>query len=117
MSRSTTGGSVPDGEAFDDRRAAGRELRRAQRVRVAVAGLLDFGPAYGPPAGLFNFRGHNRSIGQILFADGHADSFRDADKNGTFAPQANAGGQPVVPINYPDFGSRVFFGTLTNGKP
>ncbi|MEZ6234345.1 MAG: prepilin-type N-terminal cleavage/methylation domain-containing protein [Phycisphaerales bacterium] len=77
----------------------------------------DFGPAYGPPRGIFNARGHSKSVGQLLFADGHADSFRDADNNGTFAPETNAGGQTVVPVNYPDFGNRVFFGTLTNGRP
>ena len=77
----------------------------------------DFGPAYGPPRGLFSVRGHNRSIGQLLFADGHVDSFRDVDNNGTFAPLTNSAGQAVVPVSYPDFGSKVFFGTLTNGRP
>jgi len=77
----------------------------------------DFGPAYGPPRGLFHGRGHDRSIGQLLLADGHVDSFRDTDDNGTFAPLTNASGQPVTPVSYPDFGGRVFFGTLSNGRP
>jgi prepilin-type N-terminal cleavage/methylation domain-containing protein len=80
--------------------------------------FTDFGPAYGGKGrSLFNPKGHNKTIGQLVFADGHVNSFTDTNFDGEFGPESNTGGQPVVPVNYPEFEGRVFFGTLTNGKP
>ena len=78
----------------------------------------DFGPAYGNRGhGSANARGTTKSIGQIVFADAHVDSFRDDDASGDFAPAHNESGQLIRPVEYPELQGKVFFGTLTDGRP
>ncbi|MFG0326697.1 MAG: prepilin-type N-terminal cleavage/methylation domain-containing protein [Phycisphaerales bacterium JB037] len=78
--------------------------------------FTDFGPAYASNHTIVNLRGHDRTVGQLVFADTHVDSFVDKDRDGVFAPLSNGSGQALTPVEYPEFGSRVFFGTLTNGR-
>jgi len=47
----------------------------------------DLGPAHGSGALIGGTVGHDRVYGQIAFADGHVDSFRDSDRDGAFGFQ------------------------------
>ncbi|MCB9846062.1 MAG: prepilin-type N-terminal cleavage/methylation domain-containing protein [Phycisphaeraceae bacterium] len=77
----------------------------------------DFGPAYASRGGVLNLRRHDRTVGLLSFADGHADMFKDLNADGVFAPDTDGSGRTLVPVTYREFEGRVFFGTLTNGKP
>ncbi|MFI4897462.1 MAG: type II secretion system protein [Phycisphaerales bacterium JB059] len=77
----------------------------------------DFGPAFGSRGRSVNARGHTKTIGQIVFADAHVDSFRDEDGSGDFAPAHNENGQLIRPLEYPELRGKVFFGAITTGKP
>lgn len=81
----------------------------------------DFGPAHGRSSFLGGGAGHDRVTGQIVFADGHVDVFRDLNRDNGFGfekdtadtPRLDADGRP----NYPDFGrSKVFPGLLPSGE-
>ncbi len=78
----------------------------------------DFGPAYGNRGrGSPNARGTTKSFGQFVFADAHVDSFTDQDGSGDFDAKRTAAGQLIRPVEYPELEGKVFFGTLTDGKP
>ena len=44
----------------------------------------DFGPAHLDSGGFFNQHNHAKTTGNIGFADGHVDSFRDRNRDGEF---------------------------------
>ncbi|MFK7883604.1 MAG: type II secretion system protein [Phycisphaerales bacterium] len=77
----------------------------------------DFGPAHGG-SGTFGVDGHDRQTGNFVFADGHASSFRDTNRDQHFsytepADELRPNGVPV----YPDFPDRNFFtGELLSGR-
>lgn len=78
--------------------------------------FTDFGPAHGG-RGLFGRDGHDRTIGNFVFADGHAASFFDlnGDQHFSYAtnPELRQNGLPV----YPDFPERnIFTGELLTGR-
>lgn len=78
--------------------------------------FADFGPAHNGKGGAGR-RGHDNVVGNILFADGHVDVFRDLNGDQTFnydptgEPRDN--GSPMYP-DFPD--NRVFTGELISGR-
>ncbi len=78
--------------------------------------LADFGPAHGGRKRI-GMRGHDRTIGNFLFADGHVKAFTDINGDQTFnydpAAPPRQGGLAV----YPDFEpSDIFTGELISGR-
>ncbi len=77
----------------------------------------DFGPAHGG-GGLIGTNGHDRRIGNFVFADGHAASFTDVngDQHFSYPDQPEDFRNNGVPV-YPDFPERnVFTGELLSGR-
>jgi prepilin-type N-terminal cleavage/methylation domain-containing protein/prepilin-type processing-associated H-X9-DG protein len=107
------------GDKVPAAKALGDEPQRSllgDRARV-VADFSDFGPAHGTAGFQFGGdKGHNKATGNFMFADGHADGFRDTDGNkefGSRAPQAGEGPDLV----FPDLpGTEVFKGELRTGR-
>ena len=87
--------------------------------RLTAHSFADFGPAHGREQSSF-FRGHNRTEGNFLFADGHATTFTDTNGDKTFSyeedssdPATLESGLPV----YPDFKrNEIFSGELVSGQ-
>jgi prepilin-type N-terminal cleavage/methylation domain-containing protein/prepilin-type processing-associated H-X9-DG protein len=84
--------------------------------RWASHDFADFGPAHGSKPNGF-LRGHDKTLGNFLFADGHVATFEDLNGDKTFnydpAMEARANGAAV----YPDFPENsVFTGELLTGK-
>lgn len=81
--------------------------------------FADFGPAHGGSRSFFN-RGHDRTEGNMLFADGHVASISDTNGDKFFSyeeeaprPTLRDNGLPV----YPDFSpNEIFTGELLSGK-
>ena len=83
---------------------------------IVSENFTDFGPAHGG-GGVFGVDGHDRTIGNFVFADGHAASFRDVNRDQHFSwtetPDLRDNGLP----EYPDFPQRnVFTGELLSGR-
>jgi prepilin-type processing-associated H-X9-DG protein/prepilin-type N-terminal cleavage/methylation domain-containing protein len=83
----------------------------------------DWGPAHGSGGFIFNGVNHNRTTGNILFADGHVAAFKDiagstANGNPLNGPDGHFGyrrdGNDYV---YDDFEGDVFGGLLLSGRP
>ncbi len=107
------GDRIPAAKALND-----EPLRRltGDRARI-MADFSDFGPAHG--RGGFSFggnKGHDKGIGNLMFADGHVSSYRDVDGNKEFGarnPEPGEGDELV----YPDFPpGEVFVGEIRTGK-
>ncbi len=93
-----TDGPVPGGDGF----AWGRQ------------DYDDFGPSHGKGTFISSLfasenKGHDSSIANFLFADGHVDSFLDANRDGEFASRTDENGKTV----YDDLEGRIFGGWLT----
>jgi prepilin-type N-terminal cleavage/methylation domain-containing protein/prepilin-type processing-associated H-X9-DG protein len=81
--------------------------------------FADFGPAHGGSRSFFN-RGHDRTEGNMLFADGHVSTLTDTNGDKYFSyeedspsPTLRENGLPV----YPDFNpNQVFTGELLSGR-
>lgn len=71
----------------------------------------DFGPAHGKGARSISKKGHDRIIGNFLFADGHVDSFRDLNGDKEFGGVLQGG-----MYTYPDLEGKVFGGILSSGR-
>jgi prepilin-type N-terminal cleavage/methylation domain-containing protein/prepilin-type processing-associated H-X9-DG protein len=85
-------------------------------LQIVSESFEDFGPAHGG-RGLFGPDGHGKTIGNFVFADGHAGSFADVNGDQHFSyaasPELRENGLPV----YPDFPDRkVFTGDLRTGR-
>ncbi len=76
----------------------------------------DFGPVHG--RGGFSIRaGHDRNVGQIVFADGHVSNFRDKNGDGEFGFRPGII-QGISTIVYDELEPKVFGGWLTrSGLP
>lgn len=71
----------------------------------------DFGPVHGK--GGFSFRaGHDRNVGQIVFADGHVSTFRDKNGDGEFGFRPGII-QGISTIVYDELEPKVFGGWLS----
>jgi prepilin-type N-terminal cleavage/methylation domain-containing protein/prepilin-type processing-associated H-X9-DG protein len=76
----------------------------------------DFGPAHGSKPGGF-FRGHDRTQGNFLFADGHVSVFEDLNGDKTFTYDGTAEPRVHGGAVYPDFDpSKIFTGELLTGR-
>ncbi|MCC7387889.1 MAG: prepilin-type N-terminal cleavage/methylation domain-containing protein [Phycisphaerales bacterium] len=76
----------------------------------------DWGPAHGKGSfSVLGGKGHDKVNGNIAFADGHVQSFRDTDNDKEFGP-ARDGNRVRIPAESPDLGSDVFGGLLTSGS-
>lgn len=75
----------------------------------------DFGPAHirTPKT---NGDDHDRSKGNILFADGHVQNFKDDDRNGGFGWDLPPGGALPSNDKYPEIEENVFGGHLSSGR-
>lgn len=106
---------VVDGEALPAVKAVTDGPAWRVGNRFTSHDLSDFGTAHARKRGLF-FRGHDNTEGNFLFADGHAETFRDANGDQTFTyddSQTRSNGLPV----YPDFNTNdVFTGELLSGR-
>ncbi len=85
-------------------------------MNMVSESYTDFGPAHGG-RGLFGPDGHGKTIGNFVFADGHAASFFDlnGDQHFSYAvnPELRQNGLPV----YSDFPERnIFTGELLTGR-
>lgn len=81
--------------------------------------FADFGPAHGGSRSFFN-RGHDRTEGNMLFADGHVASITDANGDKYFSYEENASSPTLrengLPV-YPDFSTNeIFTGELLSGR-
>lgn len=81
--------------------------------------FADFGPAHGGSRSFFK-RGHDRTQGNMLFADGHVGTITDANGDKFFSYEEEAS-SPTLRENglptYPDFGiNEVFTGELLTGR-
>ncbi|MBK7403816.1 MAG: DUF1559 domain-containing protein [Phycisphaerales bacterium] len=79
--------------------------------RWAWQDYSDLGPAHGKGSFLGGGKGHDKVIGNFLFADGHVASFRDANGDKEFGGEKQ--GDKFV---YPDLEKQVFGGVLASGK-
>lgn len=71
---------------------------------------VDFGPGHG--MGSYNpFKQHNRIRANVLFADGHVDTFTDADRDGEFGMMTTSN-----PHGQKDLNNEVFDGVLSLGR-
>lgn len=78
--------------------------------------LADFGPAHGSSQGSF-LRGHDRTQGNFLFADGHVSVFEDLDGDKTFNYDPSQPARRNGGAVYPDFNpNEIFTGELLSGK-
>jgi prepilin-type processing-associated H-X9-DG protein len=76
----------------------------------------DWGPGHGKGSLSLGFdKGHDKVVGNIAFADGHVQSFRDLDNDKEFAP-ARDGNRFKIPAECRDLGDDVFGGLLTSGR-
>lgn len=75
-----------------------------------VQSFADFGPAHGR-AGWIGSKNHDRIRASVLFADGHAGSFQDLDRDGEFALDESRS-----PADQKDLSAEVFDGVLSLGK-
>ncbi len=76
----------------------------------------DFGPAHGSKPGVF-FRGHDKTQGNFLFADGHVAVIEDLNGDKTFTYDSAAEPRDNGGAVYPDFDSSTrFTGELLTGK-
>ncbi len=107
------GNQIPAAKALGD-----PPLRRltGDRARI-MADFTDFGPAHG--RGGFQFggdKGHDKGIGNLMFADGHVSSYRDTDGDKEFGPRDPEAGEGNELV-YPDFPpGEVFVGDVRTGK-
>jgi prepilin-type N-terminal cleavage/methylation domain-containing protein/prepilin-type processing-associated H-X9-DG protein len=84
--------------------------------RFVAHDLADFGTAHTRQRGLFT-RGHDNTEGNFLFADGHAETFRDKNGDQTFNYDTTAEERPNGLPFYPDFGpNEIFTGELLSGR-
>ena len=74
--------------------------------------FTDFGPSHGK--GGFNVLGTNKIYGNIAFADGHAATFTDTNKDGEFGNKP-AILQGINTIKYDELEPKVFGGWLNKG--
>ena len=87
--------------------------------RLTSHSYADFGPAHGGSRSFFN-RGHDRTQGNMLFADGHVDTITDANGDKYFSFEEDSP-SPTLRTNglpeYPDFSTNdVFTGELLSGR-
>jgi len=80
----------------------------------------DLGPAHLSSGGLLNPDRHDKTTGNIAFADGHIDAFKDTNGDAFFGPDPSRD-QPVQTefgprIPYLDIEGKVFGGLLISGK-
>lgn len=83
---------------------------------IVSENFSDFGAAHGG-GGVFGGDGHDKTVGNFVFADGHAASFRDINGDQHFGwaqtPELRDNGLP----EYPDFPQRnIFTGELLSGR-
>lgn len=88
-------------------------------MRLTSHSFADFGPAHGGSRSVFN-RGHDRTEGNMLFADGHVSTITDANGDKFFSYEEDSP-NPTLRDNglpqYPDFGpNEVFTGELLSGR-
>ncbi len=87
--------------------------------RLTSHSFADFGPAHGANRSFFN-RGHDRTQGNMLFADGHVSTLNDQNGDKFFSYEEDAP-SPTLRENglplYPDFGPNdLFTGELLSGR-
>jgi len=74
----------------------------------------DFGPAHGKSSMIaFNKKFHDRIFGSFSFADGHAETFKDLNRDGEFGWGPS---RSTSDNSYPDIEGKVFGGHLTTGR-
>ena len=120
MGDGRTDGALEDLEDFGEgpERVAKAFLDGPARYPTGVWGRQDyddFGPAHIRNRSL-NSDNHNRTTGNMLFADGHVNSFKDTNNDGTFGWSISA--ESVLPQDdtYPELENLVFGGHLRSGK-
>jgi prepilin-type N-terminal cleavage/methylation domain-containing protein/prepilin-type processing-associated H-X9-DG protein len=74
----------------------------------------DFGPTHIRNRTL-NKDKHDRTQGNIMFADGHVAGFQDTNRDGTFGWEAPGGSLPQDDA-YPEIEKQVFGGHLSSGR-
>lgn len=87
--------------------------------RLTSHSFADFGPAHGGSRSFFN-RGHDRTEGNMLFADGHVSTLTDTNGDKFFSyeedspsPTLRDNGLPL----FPDFSNNeIFTGELLSGR-
>jgi len=107
------GNQIPAAKALAD---------EPDRSLVPGRGLIandfsDFGPCHGK--GAFKAggdKGHDKAMGNFVFADGHVDSVRDTDGNKEFGSRRPESGEGPDLV-YPDFAdTNIFTGELQSGR-
>lgn len=80
----------------------------------------DFGPAHGRSGFLGGVVGHDRVLGNIAFADGHVEVFRDTNRDGSLGQESDVNGTfipgPDGRPQYKELGRKVFPGWLVTGE-
>ncbi len=119
MGDGRTDGSVQDYEDFGEGevRVAKAFLDGPARYPSGVWGRQDyddFGPAHMSDRKQ-NADQHDRTVGNILFADGHVAGFHDTNRDGTFGWDLSGGGALPQSDEYPELEGEVFGGHLRTG--
>ncbi len=74
----------------------------------------DFGPAHGKSSFItFNKKQHDKLYGSFSFADGHAETFKDLNRDGEFGWGQSRNGPDDT---YPDIEGKVYGGHLSTGR-
>ncbi len=77
-----------------------------------IQSFADFGPAHGVGSWIRGDKGHNRTMANVLFADGHVDVFRDVDRDGEFGINTRKNPPEQKDLDH----KMVFDGVLTLGR-
>jgi len=77
-----------------------------------IQNYADFGPAHGIGSWIRKDKGHNRTMANVLFGDGHVDVFRDIDRDGEFGINTRSNPPDQKDLD----GKTVFDGVLSLGR-
>lgn len=111
------GEMIPGAKALSDGPLAAFKLGAGAGAYQGRQDYDDFGPAHSKGRMRFGEYGHDRTIGNIAFADGHVDSFRDTNNDGGFGAEGSQIINGWRTHIYHELEGKIFGGTINGGGP